>query len=846
MSKKLISLSLIFTLIISLCSFGASATPDTRHDALKAFGIADGTEPDGSSLITRSQFICMAVRMSGINAELYSTYPEGFPFSDVHASDAEFPYVRAAYEMGVINGTGSGIFDGKSNVDIQQTTKILISLLGHGEKAEVLGGYPYGYISVANDIDLYDGIDMSGASLLDAKTAYELIMNALESTFVAITSISEYTKYEKTDKMYMSQMLGIYKTEGIVEQNEHTSLYGESEVTENEIEINGIVFKAGSTNASSMLGYYVNCYFKENGSANEIIHIEANSEENRVLHLTSRDLNPESSTLSELSYTDSGIERKAKMSPEPILIRNESMTTLTLNNLWPENGEIILISNNGDNSYDVAKVYDYRTVVVNNVSATPGSISDALGGKSIILDASDNDYTFSIELSGNDTPLRSLLKNDVAFYYETSGETPHKKLIVSRKIVEGKIEGKTDDKLIIDGTEYYARKEFLNEVSPGDMGTFFLDPHGAVAYGELTDEISVYGYLTGIKKSGMNGVQMKIFTEKDRWVELDVRSKIKLNGKAATEDDLYAFFTSAPDFRQLISYRVDSNAEVTSVTIAVDCSADSVIADTALENDDFRLSQKVENTVYRRYLSSFTNYFTVSPDTIIFFVPEDGENEDDFYISSASNLRQNYTYQKVYAYNANETRVTDLIVIFTKTSSVDNSDNVSEFLIVDKMSRSIIDGEELSCIYGTYGSHGKTCVYLMNDEIISAAGGIEKGDVLQLGFNNKGLVSAVSKLYDISNGTYQKDLINGSLYSNATIASGIVTSVDTGHMRFTLDYGDDTDALFGLDSYLKIITVYDISDEEVYQIAPTDIEKGDRIVVGCRQYQAQSLIIFRD
>ena len=58
------------------------------------------------------------------------------------------------------------------------------------------------------------------------------------------------------------------------------------------------------------------------------------------------------------------------------------------------------------------------------------------------------------------------------------------------------------------------------------MGTFFLDPYDAVAYGELTDEISVYGYLTGVKKSGMSGVQLKIFTEKNRWVELDVRSKI--------------------------------------------------------------------------------------------------------------------------------------------------------------------------------------------------------------------------------------------------------------------------------------------------------------------------------
>ena len=247
---------------MSLCPFSAFASVSTP-DALQAFGVATDAEATADK-ITRSAFVTMAVRMSGVNMNLYAGEIVDYPFTDVSASAVEYPYIKAAYDMGLVSGNGSGIFGGNDQVTLHQAAKILVTLLGYKEKAEALGGYPYGYMNVANEKDLFDNMaDLDAAAPLSADAARELILNALESTFVSLSSIGADTKYDESDNMYMSKMLGIYKITGVLEQNEYTSVYGKSSLGENEIQIGSVVLNAGDTNAADLIGCYVDCYFKE-------------------------------------------------------------------------------------------------------------------------------------------------------------------------------------------------------------------------------------------------------------------------------------------------------------------------------------------------------------------------------------------------------------------------------------------------------------------------------------------------------------------------------------------------------------------------------------------------------
>ena len=92
MNKKFTVFVLILSLLVSVCPFSLIASA-SHADALKAFGVATDSEATANA-ITRSAFVTMAVRMSGIN--LYGGDNGDFPFTDVNPSSSEYPYIKAA------------------------------------------------------------------------------------------------------------------------------------------------------------------------------------------------------------------------------------------------------------------------------------------------------------------------------------------------------------------------------------------------------------------------------------------------------------------------------------------------------------------------------------------------------------------------------------------------------------------------------------------------------------------------------------------------------------------------------------------------------------------------------
>jgi len=639
--------------------------------------------------------------------------------------------------------------------------------------------------------------------------------------------------------MYMSKMLGIYKITGVVEQNEHTSLYGMSEIGENQIAIGSVVLNAADTNAADFLGYYVDCYFKEINGSDCVVYIKPN-DENNSLKLTSREIDSAASSLSEICYTKDGEDLKAKIS-NVLLIKNGNMATLkSAADLCPANGELTLISNDGDKVYDIAIVHNYTTAVAQSVSPNPGSIVDAISGKSISLNAKSNDYKFTIELNGNKVALSELSKNDVISYYEIGGEYPTKKLFVSRNTVTGAIEGIADDKVIINGNEYFITASLLSKLSPGDMGNFFVDIFGSIVHYELTDEISVYGFITKIKpKASFGSVKVRIFTENDRWVDLEVTEKVKLNGSMATDADLYNALSG--NLNQLVSYRVNAAGKLTALTTAKklnDLSADEKKA--AIENDEFRYTE-FSGIWYRTSLGSLDNACSLANDAKIFFIPTDLDNEEEFFIGGKGNLGTSTGYTGKF-YNQNETRVTDLLVMNRPASSSDNN-----VMIFYSTGRVIINGEEFPCIYGSYGTHGDSCVYIANDQVITDAGTLRHGDVIKFTFNKDGRASAISKVRDITAGKNQQSKTEGYNDSGIVNVLGKITSVDHENYRFTIDCGaSNGDRLMGYNMYLSKISVYDLSEQKVYEIPSTDLMVGDEVVILEYRYQARAMVAFRD
>lgn len=88
--------------------------------ALISVGFTDGTWRPYDN-ITRFQFTKMAVQAFNIPL----AYPATPTFSDVPADNIYFPYVEGAYEAGLVQGTGGGMFGGWSNITRQQAVAIV-------------------------------------------------------------------------------------------------------------------------------------------------------------------------------------------------------------------------------------------------------------------------------------------------------------------------------------------------------------------------------------------------------------------------------------------------------------------------------------------------------------------------------------------------------------------------------------------------------------------------------------------------------------------------------------------------------------------------------------------------
>ena len=146
-------------------------------------GIVNGIEGRfrASDNILRSEFAAMMCRMHYEDANLLTgngndfvqkvlngeLFGGGFvpdnSFVDVPSNHWANPYITAASINGWVNGVGNGRFDPHGNLTYEQAIAMLVRSLGseYDEKAHNNGGWPHGYISVANELGITDGVDIT-------------------------------------------------------------------------------------------------------------------------------------------------------------------------------------------------------------------------------------------------------------------------------------------------------------------------------------------------------------------------------------------------------------------------------------------------------------------------------------------------------------------------------------------------------------------------------------------------------------------------------------------------------------------------------------------------------------
>lgn len=476
--KKVFALVVAFTMMLGCVAFAAypDVTEDTPYASaiatLSALGIVGGDDqgnfnPD--STITRAEFTKIICEIQNMNGE---GNKGATAFTDVPADHWASGYINFASSMGIINGMGDGTFVPDGPVTYEQAVKMLVVTLGYEPMAKQMGGYPTGYLAVAQQRGVLKSITAPASTDPAPRNLIaQIVYNALDVPMMVQTGFGSDVTYEVQDgnnwtarTTLLSSKLDVGKLAGEVVANEKIGYGGYSaskdgyitfradenfKSTDEAWELDSDGFRTytaytGETNASDLLGYRCVAYMRETTSNEyEVVAIVPEEGKNNALTIDLADVDedPDRFIIDDandryrLAYFESEDARRSTQvdlryndstdSDEQFVViwNNQNGYNGTYSNV--ESLEVIrssvsdlsarltMIDWDNDDVYDLIKVDAYLHAIVDTVDVDDGIIRTK-GGDRIDLQIDDNDINVSIkDVDGNAVELDSLEENDV-------------------------------------------------------------------------------------------------------------------------------------------------------------------------------------------------------------------------------------------------------------------------------------------------------------------------------------------------------------------------------------------------------------------------------------------------
>lgn len=767
--------SVLLALCMTMSAVGALAYEDVKTDREStAVSLVTGmglmkpvsvTEFGSSNHIKRGEFALAVARMLGQNIQTSSG--TGY-FKDVDVSTEEGAAVEFLVSIGVIPKSGAE-YNPNDEETYANAVRILLNALGYAQLAEYNGGYPGGYLKVATENKLNTNVSLMTNTVLTKSSASILLYNAMFMYPMEFIN----NEYKKADKTFIEKNLDLYEVKGVVTGAGKEYLGAVKSLGDNNVEINGEVYNAGSTNIADYIGYNLRVFYRnEPGTEKMIVAFTENGSANTVTVVNARDLEAQGNTV---TYDDGSRERTLKVSSSPALLYNGryySQYTKLEDVLNIPEGEIKFIANDSSGKANVIIVNEYKHMLVERVDKNSGRLYLKNGSAkeddvpylaSIVTIAAD-DMEYEIYLDGKRISFNELMPND-AISMSRSLDNEVTKLYVSRNTVSGKIESVSwGHDITINGIEYPISSYFKSQYSLGLEGTFALTADGAFL--GLVDasakNTNNYAYvLNSYIDEGPEQAFLKLFTGNGEVVTLQCSSNISVNGSKVSFDKIPSLIAKS----QLVTYKTNDSGMITSLNRPYDAS-------TNLNYVNETEFVKNWNKSSVRYIDSVMGMSFITDNTVIFSMPRfDRNNKSDYKILSMSEL-ENRTYADVTCYDVDaQGRAGALLIVEDMSDSVSMGNSL--FFVNKKTEAVNADGEIVCRVEGfedgkpvtiDFGEDSTSVTYedgwmnyVGNEDFDTGYENLNPGDAIQYSIGNNGEVSAYRLVYNNFKAIYTAD-----------------------------------------------------------------------------------------
>ena len=287
MKIKITALILLLSSVLLMLPAVALESVDVSNDfgiteflSMLSVGVENKNEED---FVTRAEFISYVTDAMNINL----TVQNDGTFVDVPVSHPYSEDIFKAKELGIITGAGGNEFRPDDEIAYMEAVKICVMALGYMRIAEVKGGYPYGYLMVARDIDLTIGVPDTKKMIFSDVSL--LLRNFLLADICVTNGVigSEVSQYRSAGLNILNHYHGLESVSGVMKTAGYYSMVPDFESSDYTINISGRVFDTAIDNAQRYLGFNVTAFYDPDKNEIKALYLNRG---NGVLQLEAEDI----------------------------------------------------------------------------------------------------------------------------------------------------------------------------------------------------------------------------------------------------------------------------------------------------------------------------------------------------------------------------------------------------------------------------------------------------------------------------------------------------------------------------------------------------------------------------
>ena len=603
--KKILAIILLICVGFSTVYVGATdvASDDVENydkelfifDYLGVLNGQDRADVDTSKIVSRSEFVSMCVDVLGLDLGAGETI-----FYDVNRTSDCYDEVCYFVNTGVLTVNDDREFRPDDSILYGEALKILLNLAGYGDYVSVNGGYPFGYVNMANRFEV--GLEKQTGDVLSYGDAMELILNVMTMGVYDLTTISTNSKHYtvSTDETLLSIHRNLRIDRGRIEATPVFSML-DSIADDDTVYIDGTEYKMYSElNVTGLEGNCIEFIYEDTQTKDIVLYVEKliNKKDVSISSKEYISFSPNNYTLSYYTNLEKGNTASVQIGKKWSVVFNGRLYEGSLAEAFEgfETGErkgsveIKRSLDNEDavliiNSYRryVVKSFDRKTRVLYNKLATADLLKlDAY--QALVIRKENGELVDDAEIV-SETPLLVAESADKSFVDILMPEAKISATVQSINAAD-RIVKTEDENLTVDAAEW---ERAGSAIKPGTLYAMWIDSFGEIIYmtpGDAADGILV-GFIAGAgveKDFDTLNVKIRMLTQNDGLQIYEFAKRVYIDGIGYSGNTLINGLYSIPETeeingfgaaeaasipekirlkRQIVRYRLNSKNEIT-------------------------------------------------------------------------------------------------------------------------------------------------------------------------------------------------------------------------------------------------------------------------------------------